>query len=185
MEGTHRVRQTTFDRASALAEGENLGLTSPRQIPPPVSIAGAGHWLVEHDRIGPAVLDRLGARYGEQVELLEIGTMPLALLDYLRGQKLLVVVDAGAFGGAPGEVRVVEPDLDTVATRETSVHQIGPIETLCVAKHLWPDRLPRRICLVIVETDGIDEARENAAIDAVIARLDEEVERAISDEPSD
>jgi hydrogenase maturation protease len=146
---------------------------------PRIAIAGAGNWLLGHDRIGPAVLACAEGRYGSEVELCDIGAASLALLDHLDAQELLIVVDACIFGGDPGEVVTCEPDLDQEIVRETSVHQIGPVEALIVARHLFPEKLPRRVLLVLVETEGLGEEGEQAACEKVISIIDREVEQWI------
>lgn len=139
----------------------------------PVSIVGAGHFMISYDNIGPRVLELLEGRYDDKVvELICIGTAGLGLLDYMRGQSLLVVVDACVDDRQPGEVIVREIDFDVVPSRESSVHQIGPIETLQVAKHLYPETLPRRTLLVLVETRDTDEATQEHACRRVVELLD-------------
>jgi hydrogenase maturation protease len=145
------------------------------QEPSPISVVGAGNWLMGNDRIGPRVLEAIKGRYGPEVELCEVGHTGLAVLDHLHGQDLLLVVDACVLGGSPGEVHEVEPDLDRPFGRESSVHQVGPVETLAVAKRLFPSSMPHRIVLILVETEGIDERAEDAACQKVIAVLDREV----------
>lgn len=138
-----------------------------------VTVAGAGNWLLGHDRIGPRVLEKIRGRWGDEVELAEIGTDPLALLDHLHRQRLLVVVDACVGLGAPGEIQVVEVPFDSPLGRETSVHQIGPVETLVVARHLWPERLPERTLLVMVETGEFDDDdTEEELFTRIVATLD-------------
>ncbi|VFM96535.1 MAG: hydrogenase maturation protease [Candidatus Kentron sp. G] len=142
-----------------------------------ISIAGAGNWLISHDRIGPRVLRLIRGRYGPAVELCDIGTSGLRLLDYLRGQALLVIIDACLMNEAPGTIRVLEPDLrtpedafDGAAGRST--HQIGPLETLALAQRLYRENMPRRVLLIMVETRGIDAATERAACREVVGALD-------------
>jgi hydrogenase maturation protease len=141
----------------------------------PISVVGAGNWLMGNDRIGPRVLEAIRGRYGPEVELCEVGHTGLAVLDHLHGQDVLLVIDACVLGGAPGEVRVVEPDLEGPPTRETSVHQVGPLEALMVAKNLFPSLMPHRILFILVETEGIDEHAEDAACRQVIVILDREI----------
>jgi len=145
-----------------------------------LTIAAAGHWLLAADRIGPLVLQRLEGRYGPDVELCDLGTGGLALLDQLRGQDLLIVVDACRMGGEPGELRALSLDRAVelpTSLGATSVHQVGPLEALSVARHLTPDQLPRRTLLVLVETEGLDDAGEERATELVVARVDQEVAR--------
>lgn len=147
----------------------------------PISIVGAGHWMLTHDRVGPRVLELLTERYDEaQVELCEAGTAGLGLLDFMRGQKLMIIVDACIMGKAPGTVDVGEPDFDAPLGRESSVHQLGPVETLQVARHLQPEILPEKTLLVLVETEGIDEETHERACQEVVARLDDYLAKYLS-----
>jgi len=144
-------------------------------FPPPVTVACSGNWLLGHDRIGPRVLDMIDGRYGEAIDVCDLGTSALALLDHLRAQELLLVVDACLGRGRPGEVMVEIPDLEARLGRETSIHQIGPVEALVVAAHLAADSLPQRTRLVLVDTGGLDEAAESAACARVVEILDAEI----------
>jgi hydrogenase maturation protease len=144
-------------------------------------VVGAGNWLLACDLIGPQVLERIKDRYDPRVELCDVGTTGLGLLDHLHAQQLLLVVDACALDqGPPGKVHVVEPDLDQADSRSSSVHQIGPLETLTVAKLLYPEQLPRRIRLILVETtDDIGEEVLEQACQQVVAILDREISGAL------
>lgn len=142
---------------------------------PLITIAGAGNWLISYDNIGPLVLSLVKGRYGSHVELCELGSTTLSLLDYLHNQELLIIIDAGLQGKSPGEISVIEPNLETATVRVTSVHQIGPLETLGVANKLFPEKMPKRILLIVVETNGIDENVEKMACQRVIDILDQEI----------
>lgn len=139
----------------------------------PMTVACSGHWLIEHDTIGPRVAELIAGRYPvDEVEVADIGTAGLALVDVLRGQELVVVVDACLAGGEPGEISLREADFEAPLGRETSVHQLGPQAALQVAYHLYPERLPRRSLLLLVETGDTDEERREAACHEVVVRLD-------------
>jgi hydrogenase maturation protease len=142
----------------------------------PVSVVGAGHWLISYDRIGPRVLALIRGRYGPEVEICELGNTGFALLDHLRGQDLMLVVDACFLGGRAGEVRVIEPVLPTLDSRVTSVHQVGPLEALAVADRLFKESMPHRVVLIAVETEGVDKAAEWAACQRVVSILDREID---------
>ena len=150
-------------------------MSAESQVIAPVSIAGAGNALTTHDAVGPRVLELCEGRYGAAAELCHIGVTGLALLDHLRGQPLLIVVDACIFGGPPGEIVRMEPDLEQESGRPTSVHQVGPLEALTVAKHLYPERLPQRVLLLLVETNGLDHETQEKACRALLPILDDEV----------
>ena len=142
---------------------------------PEVTVAGSGNWLLGHDRIGPRVLALIENRYSQHVEICDLGTSALALLDHLHGQDLLVIVDACVGFGVTGEVLVMEPDLEGTPDRGTSIHQIGPVEALVVASHLEPQALPKRTLLILVETGGLSEEQEQTACAQVVKVLDREI----------
>jgi hydrogenase maturation protease len=143
-----------------------------------VSIVGAGNWLISYDRIGPKVLELIQGRYGtEEVELCELGSTSLALLDHIHGQELMIVIDACLQGKSPGEITVMAPDLNNLSVEITSVHQIGPLETLAVAKRLFQEKMPEKILLVMVETKGINEKMEASTCQQVVKILDKEINR--------
>ena len=127
-------------------------------------MAAAGNWIISCDRVGPRVLREVERAAPRGVELADVGTSGLALLDHLHAQKLLVVVDACVGRGLPGEVLVEEPDLLAPFGREPSVHQIGPREALAVASRLYPGEMPERVRLVLIETGGLDESKEDDAV---------------------
>lgn len=142
----------------------------------PVSVVGCGNWMIRADRVGPRVLAVLGSRPSPDVELCDVGTTVLGLLDRLHGQELLILVDACAGRGEPGEVRVAEPEL-IASDRPPSSHQIGPVDALVVARELYPERLPGRLLFVQVETGGLGPADEDAACDRAVAAVEREIER--------
>lgn len=141
-----------------------------------VLIAGAGNTLLACDRVGPVVLESIADRYGDDVELCDIGCTALALLDQLRAQDLLVVIDACIGRGEPGEVFVVAADPEELISPGTSAHQVGPLEALVVARHLYPELMPRQVVLVLVETGAFNDVVETAAVERVIHQLDREID---------
>jgi len=55
------------------------------------------------------------------------------------------------------------------------VHQIGPLEALLVAKHLYPERLPKRVMLMLVETGGVDDQMAEQACHRVVDAVQREI----------
>jgi len=81
----------------------------PERVPP-VLIAGIGNILLQDDGFGPQAIARFESEYefGDQVELLDLGTPALDFVDYLVGRELVVLLDALSCGGKPGEVLVYD-----------------------------------------------------------------------------
>jgi hydrogenase maturation protease len=142
-----------------------------------IAVVGVGNWLISYDRIGPKVLEICEGRYGTDVELFEAGSAGLALLDCIHRQDLMLVVDACNTGGKCGEIRLSEMDFEAEFSPGPGLHQIGPMETLAVARQLFPEALPRRVVFVLVETGGMSEAQLDEAGQRVLAVLDGEIER--------
>ncbi|MBW2734349.1 MAG: hydrogenase maturation protease [Deltaproteobacteria bacterium] len=165
------------DRIVAEAK-RGLGASSLDVVGAPITVVGAGNWLISYDCIGPRVLDLVDGRYGPtEVELRNSGSHGLSLLDHLHGQDVMIVVDACVLGGQPGEVKtLVDPPLDGPVGRESSVHQLGPIETLTVARLIDPLLMPQRLVLVLVETHGINPEIEEQACQQAVAVIDREIE---------
>jgi hydrogenase maturation protease len=129
------------------------------------------------------VVSALRGRLGPGVELSDVGTSMLGLLDLLDGQELLVLVDACVGRGEPGDVVVVEPALDTLVAERVGTHQIGPVETLVVARELYPGRLPGRTVMVLVETAGLAAEAQAEARDRAAAAVIRTVRSWRGDEP--
>lgn len=146
-----------------------------RSTLPPVTIVGAGNWLISCDRIGPRVLELCRDRYASGVELFNSGSAGLGLLDCLRGQELMLIVDACSQGWPSGAVRVTEMDFSLPSSRGASLHQIGPLETLSVARQLYPEKIPRRVILILVETEGLADRDIDQTCIRVLAAVDKEI----------
>jgi len=159
------------------------GMPCEDESGPTIAIVCSGNWWVASDQIGPMLLKRMEGRYDAAVEIHEIGTAAFALLDCLKSQDLMLIVDACVLGGAPGEIHVIHPDLDASSgfpsnPYQSNLHQIGPMETLMVAGHLYPQILPTSIRLILVETEGLEAAQMNAACERAVSIIDKAVEAA-------
>ena len=73
---------------------------------PRILIAGVGNILLQDDGLGPHAIARLQTEYefGDEVELLDIGTPTLDFVDYLRERDVLILIDALSAGGEPGDI---------------------------------------------------------------------------------
>ncbi len=112
-----------------------------------------GNDLVADDAVGHALYHILAQRrFDTDVRLCLLGVGGMAVVDQLRGEELLIVVDAVQFGSAPGTVHVLDwEQLPVSEMRPVSGHGIGVREALQVCQKLYPERTPRAIYLVGVE----------------------------------
>lgn len=115
-----------------------------------LAVIGIGNVLLGDDGFGPFVVEILRTRYvfPPEVELLDLGTPGLGLITYLHGHDTVVLVDAVAGAGSPGDVRVYEgAELERlpVAPR-VSPHDPAVSEALAVARLARTG--PFDVCLV-------------------------------------
>jgi hydrogenase maturation protease len=115
-----------------------------------LAVIGLGNVLLGDDGFGPFVIELLRRRYEfpPEVELLDLGTLGLGLISYLHGHEAVVIVDAVAGAGSPGDVRVYEgPELEGMA----AAPRVSPHDP-AVAEALFIGRIggggPREACLV-------------------------------------
>ncbi len=127
-----------------------------------VLVACIGTDLVADDGVGPAVYERLAAGplpAGVRIALLGVGG--LSLLDALRGERILLVVDAVRFGAPPGTIHVL--DWETIPGAPglpVTAHGIGVREAIDIGRLIGDRRVPDKVTLVGVEGrrfDGIGE----------------------------
>jgi len=105
---------------------------------PRILVAGIGNILLEDDGFGPQAIARLEAEYefGDEVELLDLGTPTLDFVDYLVGRDVVVILDALSCGGEPGEILTYNQEQlrGRLPGMRLSAHQPCLYETLYTAE---------------------------------------------------
>jgi len=104
----------------------------------PTLVLGVGNILLRDEGIGVRVVEAM-AREGapDGVELFDGATAGLDLLDALAGRRKVIVIDALDADCEPGTVLRLEPEeLAPHPAQSVSVHDIGLMETLVVARQL-------------------------------------------------
>ena len=146
-----------------------------------MKVIAAGNSFYGDDGVGAAVLE--AARESKNlpgVDLVDIRTDALALLDHLERGVKTIVVDAARMGLEPGGVAVFRPDEAELRIREDllSVHGFGLAEVFALARGLgW---LPEDVLVVGVEPACLEidrglSAPARAAVDRVLAIIEAEV----------
>jgi hydrogenase maturation protease len=104
----------------------------------PFLIAGIGNILLQDDGFGPQAIAHLEAEYdfGNQVELLDLGTPALDFVDYLVGREVVILLDALSCGSEPGDILTYDHAQlrQRIAGMRLSAHQPCLDETLFAAE---------------------------------------------------
>ncbi len=146
-----------------------------------MKVIAAGNAFYGDDGVGAAVLEEI--RKGDilpGVDLIDIQTDALALLDHLVPGEKTIIVDAARMGLAPGEVAAFRPEEVTLRIRgdHLSVHGFGLAEAFAMARGLG--RMPADVLIVGVEpalieiNRGLSDAAR-AAVARVLAIIEAEV----------
>ena len=149
-----------------------------------ILIAGIGSVLLGDDGIGPYVLRLLQANYvfDEGIELEDLGTPALDLIDHIAGLDALIVVDAVEDGNVPGTVTLYrKPEL----TRHAPTVRLDP-HSPALSDALWAAEFfgnaPQEVLLVGVTAASYDggcslSGAVQAAVEPVIRQVLRELDR--------
>lgn len=168
--------------------------------PRPVLVLGLGNILCGDDGAGVAAVAAVRRRYAwdpEALQVLDGGTLGLALLGCFTDARHVILVDA-VFGEAPPGtlVRLEGPDVCVAARQRLSAHQVGVAELLDGAR-LLDDAPPVTLIGVVPAALGLRvgrspevEASGDALVEAVVEAVRSlgvrlEVREPIGDAPGD
>jgi hydrogenase maturation protease len=121
-------------------------------------VIGVGSTLLQDDGIGIHVAEALRMDVGpdDELEILDGGTIGLALLPEVEQADALVIVDAAEIDEPPGSVRVfLDDEVDRhLSGKRRSVHEVAVIDLLAAAG--IRGRRPRRCALVAIQPASTD-----------------------------
>ena len=138
-----------------------------------MKVIAVGNAFYGDDGVGAAVLDAI--RESDSVpgiELIDIHTDALALLDHLVPGEAHVIVDAAQMGLTPGDVVAFRPDEVRLRIRQDnlSVHGFGLPEAFAMAKQIG--RMPENVLIVGVEPARIEiDTGLSDAVAAAVPRV--------------
>jgi hydrogenase maturation protease len=149
-----------------------------------IAIGGLGNVLLGDDGVGPVVARLLDARYdfGEQVEVADLGTPALDLIDYIFACDALILVDSVQSGEPAGTVTLYRRDdiLQYVPDLRIDPHSPALGESLLTAELMGsaPDEvLLVGICGQSFEPGSSLSPPVRQALDLVMQHVVEELER--------
>jgi len=126
---------------------------------PPVVVC-IGNELVADDAAGYEVYRRL-AESGIEARLEYLAVGGIDILQLLRGEGHLIVVDAVQLGAPPGTVHRVPWERLPATREQVSAHDVGLREAIEIGKVLYPELLPERVTLVGIEGRCFNRTREH------------------------
>lgn len=114
----------------------------------PILVAACGNPNAGDDGFAPAVAGRLASLELPDVDILDLGASPTALLDSVAGRQILLVIDALRWPDSPvGRILELDghlqPEDDCLGRDNFSSHGWGIANTLAIARRL--DMLPGRV----------------------------------------
>ncbi|MGB0129407.1 MAG: HyaD/HybD family hydrogenase maturation endopeptidase [Rhodocyclaceae bacterium] len=123
-------------------------------------VLGIGNTLLSDDGFGVHALQALRRRLAEEpddIEMLDGGTLGLALAPMIAQHEALIVLDAARFDAVPGEVAAFcgeEMDRFLAANRKRSAHEVGLLDL--TASLQLEEVLPPRRALIVVQPGWMD-----------------------------
>jgi hydrogenase maturation protease len=142
------------------AEQENPKV-QPNPSRPRIRVVCCGSPFAGDDALGLAAAPILREKLAPTVEVLEVGTPGLRLLDIMEGADLCIIVDCMVGGGNPGQIRRLTPEeLAECNISFTSAHGVGVAEALSLGMTVEPERLPKNIVIFAVEASNVDKFTE-------------------------
>jgi len=144
-------------------------------------VLGLGNVLCSDDGLGVMAVSALmrGFEWPPEVEVLDGGTLGLALLPYLDEAEAAILVDAIRGDAAPGSfMRLEGADVAPAVAQRLSPHQVGVADLLDGAR--WLDSYPARVVLLGLVPATIElgvgcSPAVQAALPVLVDRLVEEI----------
>lgn len=116
----------------------NLSMNNSRSL-----ILGVGNPLRRDDGVGVEIIRRLtknfsGGRLSVSTDLMDGGTDGLALLEYIKGYKKVILIDAVEMKIDPGTIKIFTPEeaILHISTDSLSTHGFGIAEFIRFAQEL-------------------------------------------------
>ncbi len=147
-----------------------------------ILVLGLGNTIMTDDGFGVKVVTALASRYHFHgpVQLIDGGTFSLDLLPFLEYLDALLIIDALAMRGEPGQIFRLEGDeVPRAFASKLSVHQMGLQDLLAIAE--LQGHVPRNLVAWGVQPGCIEMGMDltapvAAAVEPLLANVLEELE---------
>jgi len=123
-----------------------------------IEVICCGNILASDDGIGPVIAKELQSLcLPENVDVLDVGTPGLSLLDMILGVRRVIIVDAMITGIKPGTIREIKLDQIEVSRKmpEISLHDLPLTEALNIAREFFTEKMPDELVIIGIEAESI------------------------------
>jgi hydrogenase maturation protease len=145
-------------------------------------VAGIGSTIRCDDGVGVHVARQLKARSSyKNVDIIELGTAGLALLDYVGGYDRLIVLDAIVTGSPPGTVHELTGDEVTRTVHLGTGHEADLPTTIAWGRKLLGVHIPESVFVVAIEASDLTRFSEclTPEVEAVLPEVLTSIERLL------
>ncbi|MCP4606613.1 MAG: hydrogenase maturation protease [Proteobacteria bacterium] len=145
-------------------------------------IVGIGNTILGDDGVGVHAVRQLQARAScDSVDIIELGTGGLSLLDFANGYDRLIVLDAMVSGVEPGTIYELEGE-DVVRTVHLgSSHEADLLTALAMGKELLGKHMPKDVVVIAVEAMNLNTFSEQLTqeVEAALPEMLKRVEKLL------
>lgn len=133
-------------------------------------IVGIGSTIRGDDGVGVHAARQLRQRtLPAEVDVIELGTAGLGLLDHVVGYDRLIVLDAIVSGEEPGVVRLLAGDDVARGAHLAAGHEADLPTTLALGRTLVAKRMPAEVTVVTVEVGNLTSFSEHLTVEVEAA----------------
>jgi len=154
----------------------------------PIVVLGIGNILLRDEGVGVRVAEQmLSINLPREVEVVDGGTAGADLLDVICNRRKVIIIDAVDADVPPGTILRTKPEeVNSDTSGRISLHELGIIETLAMAKML--NSSPEEVVLIGIKPDqigcGLELSPEvAAAIPAAVRLVMQEISASAREHP--
>ena len=135
------------------------------------TVIGIGNLLRADDGVGIHVAQRLKEKRPD-IEVVDMSTTSIELLEFIRGRDNVVVIDAIKTGAEPGTVHRITPH-EPMSSSFTSSHNLNLSCILMLGWKLYREEMPKKLVILAVEAEDINSysSKLTAKVQLVVPKL--------------
>ena len=147
-------------------------------------IVGIGSTILRDDGVGIHAARELRTRSSSnKVDIMEIGTAGLSILDLVEGYDRLIIIDAIVTNAPPGTIHYLTQEDMARAVHLGTGHEADLPTTLALGNKLMGGHMPKKIIVVAVEAGDIATFSEQLTpeVEAAILEVLDGIERLLEE----